>query len=160
MLKKKKKKTNLHCTAIKVAQEAKQHIVTGSDSSRYFRCSKWSLLWWALRPQGAQGGYACDFRYGVWDSVHLPASDGCLLLWRHLSHWALLMACDTPPDGLSWPKRFAEPTALSKGPGGLSDSCNYTTHSVNHSWENTEQAAVLSQLSYTNTIFDSERACM
>lgn len=64
-----------------------------------------------------------------------PTSSGCLLLWRHLSLRALLTACDTPPDGLSWPKHFAKPTAHSKGQGGLSDSCNYTPRGVNHPLE-------------------------
>lgn len=54
----------------------------------YFGCSECSLVWWVLKPLGAQSGYACDFRYG--SSVYLPTTGGCLLLWRHLSRWSLL----------------------------------------------------------------------
>lgn len=71
------------------------------------------------------------------DTAHcLPTSGGCLLLWLHLSHWALMTACDTAPDGLSWPKHFAEAAARSQGQGVLTDSCDYTTHGVSHSREN------------------------
>lgn len=142
---------------ITVVQEVIQSIVTGSDSSRYFGCSELSLVWWALRSQGVQR-YACDFRYGL--NVYLPTSGSYLLLWCHLSHWALLTACDTPPDGLLWPKHFAEPTAHSKGLRGRSDSCNYTTHSVNHSWENTElPPSCCSQVIPTQCLTSNVQVC-
>ncbi len=131
--------TSTHCINrrhfVAYVHKSGKRNVTGSDRIRGFRCRKFSLAWWVLRPMGAHSGHARDFKYG--SSVHLPTS-GCLLLWRYLSHRALLTACDTPPDGLSWPKHFGKPSTHSTGQGGLCDSCNYTPCGVNHPQENTE----------------------
>lgn len=147
-------KTDLHCMCSKAVVES---TATGSDNIRRFWCSRFRAGWWVLMPLGARSGYACDFRYG--SSVYLPTCVGCLLLWCHLSRWALLTACDTPPDGLSWPKHFAEPTAHSKGEGGLGDSCNYTPRGVNHPREKHRAASELLLPSNTTTVFDFKWSC-
>lgn len=150
--------TYLHQMSIKVVQRVAKSTATGSGRITYFRCSKSSLVWWVPRPLGgAHGGYGCDFRYG--SCVCLPTSGGCLLLWHHLSRRALLTACDTPPDGLSWPEHFAEPTAHSKGQGGLGDSCNYTPRGVNHPRENTVPWPSRCSRATPTQRSDFERAC-
>lgn len=75
-------------------------IATGSESIRRRRSSESCLM---LNGYGSLRGHAADV-FGVLK----PAA-------AVRPRRALLTACDTPPDGLSWPKRFVKPNARSKG---------------------------------------------
>lgn len=92
--------------AVKVGKLTVQSAGTGSGRMKHAGCSNSSRFWWVLRPLEPHNGCVCDFRYG--SSVCLPSDGCCLVLWSHLSRRALLTACETPPDGLSWPKHFAK----------------------------------------------------
>ena len=56
-----------------------------------------------------------------------------------------LTGLETSPDGLSWPKRFAEAAVFSKGQRSVGDSGHYAPRGVNHSQHTGHQAGQAKQ---------------